>query len=57
LSGALQTLWESYKNSRVESENEVKAGVGVDNGVDDGIDIAVGVNVGGGDFFCYWIED
>jgi hypothetical protein len=32
----------------VESANEVKAGVGVDNGVEDGIDIGVGVNVGRG---------
>jgi hypothetical protein len=41
----------------VESENGVKAGVGVDDGVEDGIDIGVGVNVGGGEIFCYWIED
>jgi hypothetical protein len=41
----------------VESENEVKAGVGVDDGVEGGIDIGVGVNVGGGEIFCYWIED
>jgi hypothetical protein len=33
----------------VESENEVKAGIGVDDGVEDGIDIGVGVNVGGGE--------
>jgi hypothetical protein len=33
----------------VESENEVKAGIGVDDGVEDGIDIVVGVNIGGGD--------
>jgi hypothetical protein len=33
----------------VESENEVKAGVGRDDGVEDGIDIGVGVNVGGGE--------
>jgi hypothetical protein len=32
----------------VESENEVKAGVGVDDGVEDKIDLGVGVNVGGG---------
>jgi hypothetical protein len=35
----------------VESENEVKAGVGVDDGVEDGIDIVVGANVGGGEIF------
>jgi hypothetical protein len=35
----------------VQSENEVKAGVGVDDGVEDGIDIGVGVNVGGGEMF------
>jgi hypothetical protein len=35
----------------VKSENEVKAGVGVDDGVEDGIDIGVGVNVGGGEIF------
>jgi hypothetical protein len=35
----------------VESENEVKAGVGVDDGVEDGIDIGVGVNIGGGEIF------
>jgi hypothetical protein len=43
----------------VESENEVKAGVGVDDRVEDGIDdrvedgivIGVGVNVGGGEIF------
>jgi hypothetical protein len=35
------------EDAGVESENEVKAGVGVDDGVDDGIDIGVGVNVGG----------
>jgi hypothetical protein len=34
-----------------QSENEVKAGVGVDDGVEDGIDIGVGVNVGGGEIF------
>jgi hypothetical protein len=33
----------------VESENEVKAGVGVDDGVEDGIDIGVGVSVGAGE--------
>jgi hypothetical protein len=32
----------------VESENEVKAGVGVDDGVEDEIDIGVCVNVGCG---------
>jgi hypothetical protein len=35
----------------VESENEVRAGVGVDDGVEDGIDIGVGVNEGGGEIF------
>jgi hypothetical protein len=35
----------------VESENEVTAGVGVDDGVEDGIDIGVGGNVGGGEIF------
>jgi hypothetical protein len=35
----------------VESENEVKAGIGVDDGVEDGIDIGVGVNIGGGEIF------
>jgi hypothetical protein len=30
----------------VESENEVKAGIGVDDGVEDGIDIVV---IGGGE--------
>jgi hypothetical protein len=35
----------------VESEDEEKAGVGVDDGVEDGIDIDVGVNVGGGVIF------
>jgi hypothetical protein len=35
----------------VESKNEVKAGVGVDDGVEDGIDIGVGVNVRGGEIF------
>jgi hypothetical protein len=33
----------------VESENEAKAGVGVDDGVEDGIDIGVGVSVGAGE--------
>jgi hypothetical protein len=33
----------------VESEDEEKAGVGVDGGVEDGIDIGVGVSVGGGE--------
>jgi hypothetical protein len=37
----------------VESENEVKAGVGVDDGMEDGIDIGVGVNVGGGEIFLF----
>jgi hypothetical protein len=41
----------------VESENEVKAGVGVDDGVEDGIDIGGGAKDGGGEIFCYWIED
>jgi hypothetical protein len=40
----------------VESEDEEKAGVGVDNGVEDGIDIGVGVNVGMETHFCKWIE-
>jgi hypothetical protein len=35
----------------VGSEDEEKAGIGVDNGVEDGIDIGVGVNVGGGEIF------
>jgi hypothetical protein len=35
----------------VESENEVKTCVGVDDGVEDGIDIGVEVNVGGGEIF------
>jgi hypothetical protein len=35
----------------VESDNEVKAGVGVVNGVEDGIGIGVGVNVGSGEIF------
>jgi hypothetical protein len=35
----------------VESGDEEKAGVGVDDGVEDGIDIGVGVNVGGGEIF------
>jgi hypothetical protein len=35
----------------VESEDEEKAGIGVDDGVEDGIDIGVGVNVGGGEIF------
>jgi hypothetical protein len=35
----------------VESENEVNAGVGVDDGVEDGIDAGVGVNVAGGEIF------
>jgi hypothetical protein len=40
----------------VESEDEEKAGVGVDNGVEDGIDIGVGVNVGMETHFCKWIK-
>jgi hypothetical protein len=40
----------------VESEDEEKAGVGVDDWVEDGIDICVGVNVGWRNTFCYWIE-
>jgi hypothetical protein len=35
----------------VKSENEVKAGVGVEDCVEDGIDIGVGVNVGVGEIF------
>jgi hypothetical protein len=35
----------------VESEDEEKAGVGVDDGVEDGIDIGVGVHVGSGEIF------
>jgi hypothetical protein len=35
----------------VESENQVKAGVGVDDGVEYGIDIGVGVNLRGGEIF------
>jgi hypothetical protein len=35
----------------VESEDEEKAGVGVDDGVEDGIDIGAGVNIGGGEIF------
>jgi hypothetical protein len=35
----------------VESEDEEKAGVGVDDGVEDGIDIGVGVNIEGGEIF------
>jgi hypothetical protein len=37
----------------VECENEVKAGVVVDDGVEDGIDIGVGVNVGGGEIYLF----
>jgi hypothetical protein len=37
----------------VESEDEVKAGVGVDGGVEDGIDICVGVNVGVGEMILF----
>jgi hypothetical protein len=35
----------------VDSENEVKAVVGVDDGVEDESDIGVGVKVGGGEIF------
>jgi hypothetical protein len=35
----------------VESEDEEKAGVGVDDGVEYGIDIGVGVTGGGGEIF------
>jgi hypothetical protein len=35
----------------VESEDEEKAGVGVDDGVEDGIDIGAGVDIGGGVIF------
>jgi hypothetical protein len=35
----------------VESEDEEKAGIGVDDGVEDGIEIGVGVNLGGGEIF------
>jgi hypothetical protein len=41
----------------VESENEMKAGIGVDDGVEDEIDIGVGVNVRVEKYFCYWFED
>jgi hypothetical protein len=34
------------ESAGVESANEVKAGVGVDDGVEDGIDIGVGMDVG-----------
>jgi hypothetical protein len=34
------------ESAGVESANEVKAGVGVDDGVEDRIDIGVGVDVG-----------
>jgi hypothetical protein len=37
----------------VESEDEEKAGVGVDDGVEDGMDIGVGVNVGSGENFLF----
>jgi hypothetical protein len=37
----------------MESENEVSAGVGVDDGVEDGIDIGVGVNVEVGEIFLF----
>jgi hypothetical protein len=39
------------EGAEVESENKVKAGVGVDDGLKYGIDIGVGVNVGGGEIF------
>jgi hypothetical protein len=45
------------EDAGVESENEVKAGVGVDSDVEDGIDIGIGVNIGGRGIFCYWIEE
>jgi hypothetical protein len=35
----------------VESEDEEKAGVGVDDGVEAGIDIGAGVDIGGGVIF------
>jgi hypothetical protein len=35
----------------VENEDEVKAGVGVDDGVEDGIDIGFGANVRGEEMF------
>jgi hypothetical protein len=41
----------------VESENEMKAGVGVEDGVEDGIDVGVGVNGGDGEFFWLLDED
>jgi hypothetical protein len=37
----------------VESEDEEKAGVGVDDGVKDGIDIGVGLVVRGGEIFLF----
>jgi hypothetical protein len=39
------------EGAEVESANEVKPGVGVDDVVEDGIDIGAGVNVGGGVIF------
>jgi hypothetical protein len=39
----------------VESENEVKAGIGVDDGMEDEIDIGVGVNGGGGEIFLFLV--
>jgi hypothetical protein len=39
------------EDAGVESEDDEKAGVGVDDGVEDGIDIGVGVNVGDGEIF------
>jgi hypothetical protein len=39
------------EGAAVESEDDKKAGIGVDDGVEDGIDIGVGVNVGGGEIF------
>jgi hypothetical protein len=44
-------LWYVERGAGVESENEVKAGVVVDDGVEDGIDIGIGVKVGGGELF------
>jgi hypothetical protein len=43
----------------VESEDEEKAVVGVDDGEEDGIGVGVGVSIGGGEIFVildYWIE-
>jgi hypothetical protein len=39
------------EGAEVESEDEEKAGVGVDDGVEDGTDVGVGVNVGVGEIF------